>query len=49
MDFASFEETSGFVSVENEEIVQVEGGKPSVGPISSITGTQGYGITIPLK
>jgi hypothetical protein len=51
MDFASFEETSGFVTVENEELVQVEGGgaKPSVGPISSSTGNASYGVTIPIK
>ena len=48
---ASFEETSGFVTVENEELVQVEGGgaKPSVGPISSSTGNASYGVTIPIK
>jgi hypothetical protein len=51
MDFASFEETSGFVMVENEDLVHVDGGagKPSVGPITSITGGQGYGVTIPVK
>lgn len=44
MDFASFEETSGFVTVENEELVQVSGGKPSLGIISSSNGS-GFGLT----
>jgi hypothetical protein len=49
MDFTSFEETSGFITVENEELVQVEGGKPSVGIITSSTVNSGLGVTIPIK
>jgi hypothetical protein len=50
VDFVSFEETSGFITVENEELVQVQGGgaKPTVGGISGSSGA-GVGVTIPLK
>jgi hypothetical protein len=45
MDFASFEETSGFATVENEELVQITGGKnPEIGLVSGSSGT-GVGAT----
>jgi hypothetical protein len=50
MDFKSFENTSGFEPIENQDLVQVVGGgaKPSVGPIIN-EGGAGIGVTIPLK